>query len=115
MISEGEELPKTSVDVADIGYEIDDNNLVGVLEPIRGEILLRKGQLTSIEKAQIGDNPQACVLYDIIKTRLSLNYLQRMIVEKTLYHAITVGGNQCSDRSQQLLHYIGCESGVEKS
>lgn len=93
MINEGGELPETSVDVANTGYEIDDNNPVGALEPIRGEILLGKGLLTPIEKAQIGDNPQACVLCDIIETRLFLNYLQRMVVEKTLHHAITVGGN----------------------
>ena len=115
MISEGRELLETSVDVADTGYKIDDNNPVGALEPICGEISLGRELLTPIEEAQIGDNPQACVLCDIIKTRLSLNYLQRMVVEETLHHAITVRGNQCSDRSQQLLLYVRGEGGVGKS
>ena len=115
MIREGGELSETKVDVADTGYEIDNNNPVGALEPIRGEMAIEKGMLTPIEKAQIGDNPQACVLCDIIETWLLLNYLQRTVVEETLHNAITVGGNQCSERSQQLLLYVRGERGVGKS
>ena len=115
MISEGEELPETSVDVPNIGYEVDDNNTVGALEPIRGEILLGKRQLTPIKKAQIGDNLQVCILCDIIETQRFLNYLQHMVVEKTLHHAITIGRNQYNNRSQQLLLYVESESGVGKS
>ena len=40
------------------------------------------------------------VLCDIIETQLLLNYLQSFIVEDTLYYAIIVEGNQCSDKSQ---------------
>ena len=106
MIREGGEQLETKVDVADTGYEIDNNNPVGVLKPIHGEISMKKGMLTQIEKAQIRDNPQACVLCIIIETRLLLNYLQRTIVEENFYYAITVERYQCSKRSQQLLLYI---------
>lgn len=36
---------------------------------------MEKGLLILIEKAQIEDNPQAYILYDIIKIQLLLNYL----------------------------------------
>ena len=57
MIREDEELSKTQVDVANTGYKINNNNLVGVLEPIRGEMAMEKEMLIPIKKAQIGDNP----------------------------------------------------------
>lgn len=53
-----------------MGYKIDNNNSVGALESICGEMAMEKRMLTPIEKAQIGDKPQACILSDIIKTRL---------------------------------------------
>lgn len=115
MIKKDGELSETKVDIADTWYKIDNNNPVGALKFIRKEMTMEKEILTSIEKAQIRDYPQACVLYNIIETRLLLNYLQCKIVEKTLHHAIIVGRNQYSKRHQQLLFYIKDEGGVGKS
>ena len=112
---EGRELSEIKVDLANMGYKIDNNNLVGVLESICEEMIMEKGIFTPIEKAQIGDHPQICVLCNIIEIRLLLNYLQCMVVEETLYHAIIVGRNQCSERSQQLLLHIRGKSGIGKS
>ena len=75
MIKESEKLLETKVDVTDTGYKIDNNNLVGALEPICREKAMEKGMLTPIEKAQIRDNPQTCILCDIIEIRLLLKYL----------------------------------------
>ena len=99
MISKGGELSETRVDVANTRYKKDDNNRVGTLKPICGKMIMGKELFTPIKKAQIGDKLQACVLYDIIETRLSLNYFQRIVVEKIFHYAITVRGNQCSDRN----------------
>ena len=90
MIREGGELSETKVDVINMRYKIDNNNLVKMLEPIYGEIVIKKKMLIPIEKAQIGDNLQKYVLCDIIKTQLLLNYLQYMVIEEILYHTITV-------------------------
>ena len=54
---------------------MDDNNPVGALVPMRGEMVMGKRLLILIKKAQIRDNPQVCILYDIIETQLLLNYL----------------------------------------
>lgn len=100
MISKSGELLKIRVNNANIRYEIDDNNSIGILEPIYGKMAIEKRLLTSIEKVQIRDNPQAFVLYDIIKIRLLLNYLQCMVVKRTFHFVIIVGENQYSNRSQ---------------
>lgn len=57
MIKEGGELSKTKVDVADTGYEIDNNNSVRVLELICGEMAIEKRMFTPIKKVYIGENP----------------------------------------------------------
>ena len=88
------------VDDANIGYKMNDNNLVRILELIRGEMVIGKNILIPIKKAQIRDNPQACVLCNIIKTWLLFNYLQRMFVKEIFHHAITIRENQCSNRNQ---------------
>lgn len=93
MISKNRKLSETSIDITDTRYKINDNNPVVALKLIYRKILLRKKLLTSIEKAQIGDNPQVCILYNIIETRLFLNYLQRIVVEETFHHAIIIGEN----------------------
>ena len=56
MIRKGKELSKTKVDVANIEYKIDHNNLVRALEPLRKKMTMKKGMLIPIEKAQMGDN-----------------------------------------------------------
>lgn len=50
---------------------MDDNNSMGTLKPIRKKIVMRKDMPTLIG----GNNLQAYVLYNIIKTWLFLNYL----------------------------------------
>ena len=85
------------------------------LKFIHGKMAIGKNILTLIEKAQIRDNLQVCVLYDIIKTWLLFNDLQRMVVEETFYYTITVRRNQCSNRNQQLLVYVKIERKVGKS
>lgn len=49
MIRKSEKLPKISINVADIKYKIDNNNLMGVLELICGKILIGKKLLTLIK------------------------------------------------------------------
>ena len=75
IISKSGELLQIKVDIADTGYGMDDNNPVRMLEPICRKMAMGKKPFTLIEKAQIEDNPQACILCDIIEIRLSLNYL----------------------------------------
>ena len=100
MIKESGELSESKVNIANMWWKIDNNNPIGALEPIYREMAIEKGMLTPIVKSQIEDNTQACVLCNIIETRLLLNYLQFMVVEETFHHAITVGRNQCSNRNQ---------------
>lgn len=75
IIKKSRQLSETKVDVANIRYKIDNNNLVGAFKLIRKEIAMEKKLLTPIENAKLGDNPQAYVLCDIIEIRLLLNYL----------------------------------------
>lgn len=75
MIGEGGELLGTKIDIDNTRYEIDNNNLVEVLKPIYGEMVIEKRIFILIGKVQIGDNPQTYVLCAIINIRLSLNYL----------------------------------------
>lgn len=91
MLKEDRELSKTKVGLVDMGYKIDNNNLVGALEPICRKMVIEKKMLTLIEKAQIGNNRQIFVLCDIIKIQLLFNYLQRIIVKEIFYYAITLG------------------------
>lgn len=51
MISKGKELSEIKVDIANIKYEIDDNNSVGTLKLICREIAIKKGLLTLIKNA----------------------------------------------------------------
>ena len=51
----------------------------------------------------------------MIETQLLFNYLQRLVMGETFYHAITVKGNQSNNKNQQRLLYVRSESGVEKS
>lgn len=53
MIRKDEKLSETRVDIANIGYEIDDNNLVRELEPIHRKMAMEKKPFTLIKKAQI--------------------------------------------------------------
>lgn len=62
MINKSRELSDTKIDIANMRYKINDNNLVGVLEPIYKKILIRKKLFIQIEKAQIKDNLQVCIL-----------------------------------------------------
>ena len=55
--------------------------------------------LTKIKYSRLGNNPQAIILYEIIQDWLSLNHLQRVVVEKMLNHAIFNKGNQCHYKS----------------
>lgn len=57
IIKECEELSETKVDVADIRYKIDNNNLVRAWEPIREKMAIGKGILIPIEKISTKDNP----------------------------------------------------------
>lgn len=75
MIRESEELLETKVDIANIRYKMDNKNLVRTLEPIHREIAIGKRLFIPIEKFQIEDNFQVCVLYNIIKTWLLFYYL----------------------------------------
>lgn len=99
MIKENGELSVTHIDVANTRYKINNNNPVKVLESICGEITIEKRMLIPMKKTQIGDNPQACILCDIIEIWLSLNYLQCMVVKKIFHYAIVVKGNQCSNKN----------------
>lgn len=74
MIKEDEKLWGTKVDITNTGYKINNNNPVGVLEPIRRKLSIEKIMLIPIQKAQIRDNLQVCVSCDIIETQLLLNY-----------------------------------------
>ena len=42
MIRKGRELSEIQINLANTGYEINNNNSVGVLEPIRGEMAIKK-------------------------------------------------------------------------
>lgn len=68
MINEGGKLSEIKFDVAEKRYKIDDNNLVKVLESICRRMIIERRLFTLIEKAQIRNNPQVCVLCDIIET-----------------------------------------------
>lgn len=57
---------------------------------------IKKKLFSLIKNDQIGNSLQARVLCDTIEKLLLLNYLQHIIVKETLYHAITVGRNQCN-------------------
>lgn len=46
MIREGGKLSETKVNIVNMGYEIDNNNLVGVLEPIYKKMAMEKEKLT---------------------------------------------------------------------
>lgn len=50
MIREGGELSEIQVDVANMGYKINNNNLVRVLKFIHGEMAIEKRMLTLIEE-----------------------------------------------------------------
>lgn len=54
---------------------MDNNNLVEELKSICRKMAIKKELFTLIERAQMGDNLQICVLYDIIKIWLLFNYL----------------------------------------
>ena len=86
MISKGRKLSETTIDVNDMGYNIENNNPVGTLERICGEIVMEKDLFSPIKKNQIGDNLQTHILCNIIEKHLLLNYFQRIVVEKTLYN-----------------------------
>ena len=75
MISKGGEVLEIKVDIANIGYKIDNKNLVGVLRSTYRKMAIEKRLFTLIKKAQREDNLQACILVNIIKIQLSLNYL----------------------------------------
>lgn len=51
MIKEGGELLERKIDIANIGYKIENNNPAEVLKPIRGKMAIEKEPLTSIEKS----------------------------------------------------------------
>ncbi len=87
----------------------------GILEPIISKIEISEEHLTKVEFSRLGNNLQAIILYDIIQDRLLFNYLQRVVVEEVLNHAICNEGNQCHLRSDQLLLYVRGEGGVGKS
>lgn len=75
MISKGGEVLEIKVDIANIGYKIDNKNLVGVLRSTYRKMAIEKRLFTLIKKAQREDNLQVCILVNIIKIQLSLNYL----------------------------------------
>ncbi len=87
----------------------------GILEPIISEIEMSEEHLIKVESSHLDDNPQAIILCDIIQDRLSLNHLQRVVLEEVLNHVIRNKGNQCHLRSDQLLLYVRREGGVGKS
>lgn len=76
---------------------------------------MSKDFLTEIEKDFLGKNLQAIILCDIIQDRLFLNYLQRIIIEKTLNYTIVNTRYQYQDRSDQFLLYVRGKGGVGKS
>ena len=80
-------------DVAITRYKMHGNNPVEKLESIHVKIAIGKELFTLIEKAQIGEKPQICILCDITETQLLLNYLHCIIVEENLHHSIKVRGN----------------------
>ncbi len=69
------------------------DSLMGILEPIIGEIKISEEHLTKIESSRLGNNLQAIILCDIIQDRLLLNYLQGVIIEEVLNHTI------CNERN----------------
>lgn len=52
------------------------------------EIEMSEKHLTKLKYNWFSKNPQAIILYDIIQDRLPFNYLQSVVVEKTLNHII---------------------------
>ena len=71
--------------------------------------------LTKIKSNCLGYNLQAILLYDIIKDRLFLNYLQLIVIEKVLNYAIFNKRNKCYYKSFQLLLYVRGQERVRKS
>ncbi len=64
------------------------DSLTGILEPIIGEIEMLEEHLTKVESSHLVDNLQVIILCDLIQDRLSLNYLQKVVVEEVLNYAI---------------------------
>ena len=71
--------------------------------------------LTKIESSYFGDNPQTIILYNIIQDQILPNYLQKVVVEKVLNHAIFNIKKQCHHTNNQLLLYIRGIREVRKS
>lgn len=71
------------------------NTTTGILEPIFDKIKMLEKFLTKIEKDRFGKNPQAIILCDIIQDQLSLNYLQRVVIEEAFNQAIVNKRRQC--------------------
>ena len=88
---------------------------MGILEPIIGKIEMSEEYLTEIELSYLGNNLQAIILCNIIWDQLPLTYLQIVVIEKVLNHAILNKGNQCNHRSDQLLLYVKGERRVGKN
>ncbi len=72
---------------------------MGILELIIGKIEISEKHLTKIESSRLDNNLQAIILCDIIQDRLPHNYLQRVVVEEVLNHAILNKGNQYHHKS----------------
>ncbi len=82
------------------------DSLTGTQEQIIDKIEMSEEYLTEEKSSCLGNNLQAIILCDIIQDRLSLNHLQKVVVEEVLNHAILNKGNQCHLRSDQLLLYV---------
>lgn len=115
MISKDGKLLETIVNVDNTEYNIKDNNLLKTLEPIYKKMAIEKKLLSLIKKNQIENNPQTCVLCNIIENYLPLNYFQQIVMKETLHYAITVEKNQYNNKSQQFLFYIRDDGRVGKS
>lgn len=56
MVNKSRQLTEIKINIANIGYKIDNNNLLGVLKPIYRKMSIEKKLFTLIEKNQKGDN-----------------------------------------------------------
>ncbi len=73
----------------------------GFLEQLIDKVEMLEELLTEVEYNRLSKNPDVIILYDIIQDRLTLNHLQRVVVEEVLNHPILNKGNQCHHRSEQ--------------
>ena len=91
------------------------DSLTRILKPIIDEIKMSEEYLTKIEYSHLSKNPQVIILYNIIQDRLSLNHLQKVVVEEVLNYVIFNKENQYHHRSKQLLLYVRRKEGVGKN